>query len=199
MTGDLFPERIETERLSLTRLSHEHVDLFAFYRICSADEGIEEVTRYMPWGPHSTVKETAEFVDGCQKRWDDGEGATYAIRPKEGEEGDGEIAGACGLTLDWDRRSADLGLWLRKRFWGRGYSGERAAAMIDLAFERLDLELVSVTHHVENGKSRSAIERYVEAHGGKREGTLRNWVPYGEEVADEVRYSISREEYERTD
>jgi [ribosomal protein S5]-alanine N-acetyltransferase len=198
MTGALFPERIETDRLVLSRLSHDAVDLFKFYRICSADEGIEEVTRYMPWGPHSTVKETAEFVDGCEKRWDDGEAANYVIRPGEREDGAGEIAGMCGLTLDWDRRSSGLGVWLRKRFWGRGYSGERAAALLDLAFERLELELVSVTHHVENDASRAAIERYVEDHGGRREGTLRNWVPYDEEVADEVRYSISREEYERS-
>ncbi len=198
MASGLFPERIETDRLVLSRLSRDTVDPLELYRICSADEGIEEVTRYTPWDPHSTVKETAEFLDGCEKRWEDGEGATYVIRPGAGEEGAGEIAGVCGLTLDWDRRSARLGIWLRRRFWGRGYSGERAAALLDLAFDRLDLELVSVTHHVENERSRAAIERYVSAHGGRREGTLRNWVPYGEGVADEVRYSISREEYDKS-
>ncbi len=198
MTSELFPERIETDRLSLSRLAREHVDVFELYRICSADDGIEAVTRYLPWEPHATVKETEEFVARCEERWDDGEAANYAIRPGEGEEGAGEVAGACGLNPDWDRRSASLGLWLRERFWGRGYSGERAAVLLNLAFERLDLELVWVTHHVENANSRSAIERYVDAHGGRREGTLRNWGPYGDEVADEVRYSISREEYERS-
>ena len=66
---------------------------------------------------------------------------------------------------------------------------------MELAFCRLDLEVVAVTHHADNDNSRRAIEKYVEAHGGRCEGLLRNWIPYGEEVADEYRYTISREEY----
>ena len=121
--------------------------------------------------------------------------ATYVMRRREGEPGAGEIAGFTGLSCYWDRRTGRLGSWLRKRFWSRGYSGERAAALIELAFERLDLEVVAVTHNADNEKSRRAIEKYVEAHGRRCEGRLRNWLPYGEAVADEYRYTISREEY----
>lgn len=195
MPGTLFPKRIETDRLAFERLRRANLDLLEFYRLCSADD-MAEVTRYMPWEPHETPKETAEFVDRSENQWDEGAAATYLLRPRGTEEGSGEIAGVGALECDWDRRTGDLGVWLRKRFWGRGYSGERATALIELAFERLDLELVAVTHHVDNEKSQAAIEEYVAAHGGRREGRLRNWVPYGDEVADEVRYTISREEYE---
>lgn len=193
--ASLFPERLETERLVLERLCHDAVDVTELYRICSSDDGIEEVTRYVPWEPHSTPNETAEFVDRCERRWDDREGLDYLIRPREGEEGAGEIAGCAGLGFEWDRRLGRLGIWLRKRFWGRGYSGERAAALLELAFEELDLEVVAVTHHADNEKSRRAIEKYVDRFGGRREGTLRNWTPYGDDVANEVRYTIAREEY----
>jgi ribosomal-protein-alanine N-acetyltransferase len=196
MTGELFPERIETPRLELEPRDHDHVDLAECYRICSADVDIEEATRYMPWNPHETINETAEFLDRGENHWDDRTRAAYVIRPRKGESGAGEIAGFAGLTCDWDRKTGNLGIWLRKRFWGRGYSGERAAALIELAFCRLDLEAISVTHHADNGNSRRAIGKYVEAHGGRCEGRLRNWVPYGEEVADEYRYTISREEYD---
>lgn len=194
----MFPERIETDRLVLERFCEENVDLFEFYRVCSDADGVEEmaeVTRYMPWDPHVTVDESKEFVDRCEDQWEEGEAATYAIRPRKGEAGAGQFAGAGGLHLDWERRTARLGTWLRKRFWGRGYSGERAAALIEMAFDRLDLEVVAVTHHADNENSRRAIEKYVEAHGGRCEGRLRNWVPYGDEVADEYRYTITREEY----
>jgi ribosomal-protein-alanine N-acetyltransferase len=194
----MFPERIETDRLILERLSHETLDVFEFYRVCSDADGTEamtEVTQYMPWDPHETVNESKEFIDRCEDQWDDGEAATYVIRPREGEDGAGAFAGAGGLHLDWERRTARLGTWLRKRFWGRGYSGERAAALMEVAFERLDLDVVAVTHHVDNDRSRRAIEKYVDAHGGRCEGRLRNWVPYGEEVADEYRYTITHEEY----
>jgi len=52
----------------------------------------------------------------------------------------GEIAGFGGFSVDWEKRTAVLGTWLRKRFWGRGYSGERAAALVEVAFENLDLD-----------------------------------------------------------
>ncbi len=194
----MFPERIETDRLLLERLCHENIDLFEFYRICSDADGPEdmaEVTRYMPWSPHKTVNESKEFIEDCEEKWDDGEGATYFIRPREGEDGAGEFAGNAGLGIDWDRRTGELGTWLRKKFWGRGYSGERAAALMELAFERLDLEVVVVTHHVDNEQSRRAIEKYIEAHGGRCEGLLRNWLSHGDDVADEYRYTVTQAEY----
>jgi RimJ/RimL family protein N-acetyltransferase len=194
----MFPERIETDRLVLERLCHKHVDLHEFYRICSDADGSEEiddVTRYMPWEPHTTINESREFIDGAEERWNEGESAGYVIRLAESEDGAGAFAGVGSLHPDWDRRTGGLGTWLRKRFWGRGYSGERAAALMELAFERLDLDCVAVTHHADNEKSRRAIEKYVEAHGGRCEGRLRNWVPYGDEVADEYRYTITQDEY----
>ncbi|WP_273836782.1 GNAT family N-acetyltransferase [Halococcus sp. PRR34] len=194
----MFPERIETDRLVLERLCHENIDLQAFYRICSDADGsaeMDEVTQYMPWEPHTTINESKEFLDGAEKRWNEDESADYAIRPADGEDGAGEFAGVGSLHPDWDRRTGGLGTWLRKRFWGRGYSGERAAALMELAFERLDLEVVAVTHHADNEKSKRAIEKYIEAHGGRCDGRLRNWVPYGDEVADEYRYTITQAEY----
>ena len=194
----MFPERIETDRLILERLCHETLDVFEFYAICSDADGpeaMDEVTRYMPWEPHQTLLESKEYIDGVEERWEEGEAAGYVVRPRDGEPGAGEYAGNAALHIDWDRRTGNLGTWLRKRFWGRGYSGERAGALMELAFERLDLELVSVSHHADNDQSRRAIEKYVEAHGGRCEGLLRNWLPHGDEVSDEYRYTISQAEY----
>lgn len=194
----MFPERIETERLILEQVCHENIDLFEFYRICSDIDGNEdmtEVTQYMPWNPHKTVNESREFIEASEKKWDDGEAATYFIRPRDSEDGAGAFAGNAGLGVDWERRTGKLGTWLRKRFWGRGYSGERAAALMEVAFERLDLAVVAVTHHADNQKSRRAIEKYIEAHGGRREGLLRNWLPYEDEIADEYRYTVTQAEY----
>ena len=91
-----------------------------------------------------------------------------------------------------------LGTWLRKRFWGRGYSGERAGALIEVAFERLDLQAVVVTVEPDNEKSMTAVSRYVEAHGGRREGLLRNYhADQDGTPVDVYRYTVTRAEYER--
>lgn len=194
---DLFPERIETERLVLEPLST--VDVHRLYEICAKDDGIEEVTEYVSWSPHETPRETAERLEDTAEQWDDNDLATYVIRPRGGEDGAGEIVGDTALHVDWDRRLGIMGLWLRKRFWGRGYSGERAAAIMAVAFDELDLEAVSVSHMVDNENSRKAIERYVEAHGGRHEGLLRNYVTEDVENgggADAHRYTITAEEFE---
>lgn len=195
--SELFPERIETERLVLEALTTDAVDVLDLYEHVEEDAPhIDEITEYLTWAPHEHPKETLEFVERVTDEFEAGDTATYLIRPAEGEEDAGEFAGACALTVDWDRRTGELGTWLRKPFWGRGYSGERAGALIELAFERLELEVVATTVHVGNEKSRKAVARYMDAHGGREEGVLRNgcFGPEGEPV-DAHRFSVTAEEY----
>ncbi|ELZ30005.1 N-acetyltransferase [Halorubrum sp. E3] len=192
----MFPETIETDRLRLEVGGPENVDLDECYRICSSDLGIDEVTEYVTWDPHETKKETLEFLERNRELFEADEAAGYVIRPREGEDGAGEIAGFGGFEVDWEKRTAVLGTWLRKRFWGRGYSGERAAALVAVAFDDLDLDVVAVSHHPDNEQSRRAIEKYVDRLGGRREGRLRNALVYADgSVHDEVRYTISQAEW----
>ncbi|UPV74775.1 GNAT family N-acetyltransferase [Halorussus limi] len=192
----MFPERVPTERLELTALTPENVDVLEFYRHSShQNPHIEEITEYLPWDPHQSPKETLDFLRSRADAREAGEDAAYVIRPKEGEDGAGEIAGATELHADWERRTAILGMWLRKPFWGRGYSGERAAALMGVAFERLDLDVVAVRHHADNDKSRRAIEKYVERFGGQREGLLRNYGTSPDGPVDVSRYTVTREQW----
>lgn len=192
----LFPAEMESDRLRYERLHPETLDPFELYEHAREDAPhIDEITRHVSWDPYGHPKEAADWIVRCGEQFDAGESATYIIRPAEGERA-GELAGLCGLHPDWDRRLASLGVWLRKPFWGRGYSGERAARLLELAFDRLDLELVSVSHDPDNSNSRRAIERYVERFGGRRAGRVRNDVIVNGEVSDAVRYSISREEWQ---
>ncbi|TYL38670.1 N-acetyltransferase [Natronococcus pandeyae] len=191
----MFPERIETDRLSLDRISHDSVDVFALHELYSDGDDTEEMFEYWDSSPHETVKETYDYVDEAEELWDDVEGAKYVIRPNEGEDGEGVIAGTTGLYPHWEKQSANLGILLDKQFWGRGYSGERADALLSVAFDRLDLELVVAAHIDGNEKSRRAIDKYVERYDGQYEGLLRNWLSLDDTVADVHRYTISRAEY----
>lgn len=192
----LFPDRIETDRLVLERLSTDTVDPVAYYDICSSDPDIEEVTAYVPWEPHETPKESVDFLESRETAWEEARSADYAIRPAPAEPGAGEIAGAAGLGIDWEKRTGDLGIWLRKRFWGRGYAGERATALCALAFDRLDLELVSVLVRADNERSIRAVEKYVDRLGGQRDCRLRNWWTMTvEDPVDALRFTIPRAGY----
>lgn len=196
----LFPEELETERLHLEQLCHDTVDVFAYYECCSHNEpAIEEVTRYLPWNTHKTVKETKDYIDDLEAQWEEGTRAEYVIRPKNGESGAGDIAGAGGLIIDWETQTGSPAIWLRKEFWGRGYSAERATVLIELAFEFLDLDLIAIPVQEGNEKSRKAVEKYVDSHGGQYDGIIRNATvrPDGT-IIDHHRYSVSEVQFQQT-
>jgi len=194
--SELFPERIETNRLVLEALSTDTVDPQTYYEHASA-EYADEVTANLPWEPHDHPKESLDDLRNAEEAFEAGEHARYVIRPKEGEGGAGELAGTTGIYPKWNRQTATFGIWLRPEFWGRGYSGERAAAMIELAFDRLDLDVVAVAHMDGNEKSRRAVEKYVERFDGQHEGLLRNFQANDDgSISDMHRYTITREQYE---
>jgi ribosomal-protein-alanine N-acetyltransferase len=192
----LFPTEMESDRLRYERLHPEEFDPDELYRHARAGAPhIDEITEYVTWDPHEHPKESLGVVESCGEEFESGEGATYVVRPTEGDRA-GEFAGLTSVGVEWDRQLAVLGTWLRKPFWGRGYSGERAARMLELAFDRLDLEVVAVSHDPDNDNSRAAIQRYVDRFGGREEGRIRNDIVIDGEPRDSIRYSITREEWE---
>lgn len=190
----MFPETLETERLRLERFSRENFDALELHRHYAPrhSETIEEEFEHVTQKPHATPKETWDRLVEAEEKWDEAEWATYAVISKPEE----EFAGTTNLALEWEKRTGLTGLWLRKPFWGRDYSGERAMALLALAFDRLDLEVVSPGYLDGNEQSKRAIEKYVERFGGQYDGVLRNWVPFEDEVRDLHRYTILREQWE---
>jgi RimJ/RimL family protein N-acetyltransferase len=192
----MFPTEIETERLRFEPATPEQTDVHELYQIYSSDSGIEDVTEWVAWNPHKNPGQTMDLLEEYESKWDAHDRATYCIYPKDSEEGGGEIAGTTNIRVNWDQRRGRLGLWLRKKYWGRGYSGERAAVFLELAFDLLDLDVVVVSHIPGNEKSEKAITRYVDRFGGRQEGYIRNGLA-GEsgDVYDQVQYSITEEEW----
>ncbi|WP_336345903.1 GNAT family N-acetyltransferase [Halalkalicoccus ordinarius] len=191
----LFPTEMESERLRYELLEPETFDPFELYEHVNAEAPhIEEITEYMTWEPYAHPKIAFDWVEQCGEDTETGEGATYVLRPKESEQA-GELAGLAGLDVDWDRRLATMGTWLRKPFWGRGFSGERAGRLLELAFDQLDLEVVAITHDPENEQSARAIQKYVECFGGQKTGRIRNDIVVDGKPRDSIRYSISRMEW----
>jgi RimJ/RimL family protein N-acetyltransferase len=98
----------------------------------------------------------------------------------------------------WDRRRAHTGVALYRPYWGRGYAGERAPALLKVTFDVLDLEVASVAHFAGNENSRSQMEDWVERFGGREDGYFRNWVPRdgGDDDPWDLRaYSITADDY----
>lgn len=140
--------------------------------------------------------EAADRLARFEEAWADRERAEYAVRPRTGEDA-GDLAGSAGLVLDWDRRVARPAINLRRRFWGRGYAGERARALVAMAFDRLAVEVVEVPVAVGNERSRRAVEHYVRRLGGEYLGVFRNDGVRSGGPVDRHRFAITRDQYDR--
>lgn len=191
MSSDLFPVNIESERLRYEPL-HESVDPLDLYQYHRSGE-LDAVLGLLQERPHATPKETVDALAESRTVWEASNRATYAIRERDGD----AFVGVSELWLEWEKRKASFGVWIREPFWGRGYSGERAGAMLYVAFDRLDLDLVSVGHEPENDQSKRSIEKYIERYGGQFDGVLRNGLPPGDSGGprDLRIYSISQSQW----
>jgi RimJ/RimL family protein N-acetyltransferase len=81
-------------------------------------------------------------------------GCTYAVTSRHAN----SILGCAGLTFDRDNR-LQLGFWLGEPHWGKGYATEAAHALVDLAFDNLNVARLHTRCRVSNNASRRVIEK----------------------------------------
>lgn len=190
----MLPETVETDSLVLRPLDADHVDPFDLYECYRASrEGVGAVFEHVPQEPFDTPKDAHDWLVDAADEWDEAAAAKYGAFVRE----TGALAGTAALSLDWDRRGGSLGVILDRDHWGNGYAGECAMALAEVAFDRLDLETVTIGFETGNERSRSVVEEFVDSLGGRKEGVLRNATPIDDRLVDHHRYSVTREEWDR--
>jgi RimJ/RimL family protein N-acetyltransferase len=113
------------------------------------------------------------YPDGGAEKWigthaakyADGLLASFAITERES----GALAGAMGLHLEPGHGRAELGYWIGKPFWGRGYATEAGLAVLRFGFEALGLNKIHAAVFIKN----PASDRVIRKLGMKWEGRLR--------------------------
>lgn len=78
---------------------------------------------------------------------------TYAIT-----EPDGLLVGAIGLRPDPGERE-NIGYWVGRPYWGRGYATAAAQAVIAIGFGLIDLPAITASHLVRNAASGRVMEK----------------------------------------
>ena len=103
------------------------------------------------------------------------------------------IVGTCTLAeIDRTNRRAEVGFALAREFWGRGLMLRAVPAMIQFAFERLDLHRIEADADPRNAASLRVLERL----GFQREGLLRErYIQLGE-VQDAMVFGLLRREWD---
>ncbi len=85
-----------------------------------------------------------------------------------GQEADKEvIVGGMGLRIDAAARTARLGYWVGRRFWGHGVASEAAGRLSRWALANLDLERLEATVATDNAGSIAVLRRIGFRHVGE--------------------------------
>jgi RimJ/RimL family protein N-acetyltransferase len=112
-----------------------------------------KVASMMTGMPHPYARQDAEiFVRRAAEP--NRPGCTYALEEKS----TAALLGCAGLPLDMEGRM-QLGFWLGEPHWGKGYATEAAHALIDHAFEKINLDRLFTRCRVSNAASRRVIQK----------------------------------------
>jgi RimJ/RimL family protein N-acetyltransferase len=130
------PEEIETARLILRRPAMS--DAAAIFDAYAADP---EVTRFLGWPRHRSVRDTRDFLRFSAREWERWPAGPYVILLRS----DLRLIGSTGLGFQ-SSGAAVTGYVLAREAWGHGYATEALAAMVDVARSTGVTRLVALCH-----------------------------------------------------
>lgn len=182
----VYPAEIKTGRLTLSPVRLEHAE--AVLEQYAADP---EVTKYMVWGPLSSVHEVRSYIAQCEANWRQKKSFAYVIT-RDREEG------AIGMI---DARPAnphliESGYVLARAYWGQGYMTEALRAIIRAAFANESVGRFQAVCDTNNEGSARVMEKC----GMMFEGIMRQetWIPRFQRLRDTRLYAMTREDFEKT-
>jgi ribosomal-protein-serine acetyltransferase len=171
------------DRTTLTSLAEKHAaEIFAL-----VDANRNYLRRWLPWldsqrSPADTLGFVRESI-AAERR-----GRSLVVRIDH----DGELCGMTGFNwIDPINRCCEIGYWLRADRQGRGIITACCRALIEHAFNTLDLNRVNIPVAVDNWKSRAIPERL----GFHQDGTLRDGQWLYVRYVDLAIYTLLRRDY----
>ncbi len=124
------PPTLESERLLFVKISPQHAeDMFEY----SSDD---DVTRYLTWSSHVSLKETERYIKLLQKKYASGVFNDWGLIYKE----NGKFIGTCGFTsFDYEANTAEIGYVLSKQYHGKGLAAEAALRVMQFGIQEFAL------------------------------------------------------------
>jgi [ribosomal protein S5]-alanine N-acetyltransferase len=174
---------ILTERLILRPF--EASDAPRVAELC-ADRDIAANTLVIPH-PY-TLADAQSWLAAHRASFEAGTHGALAITLQDG----GELVGCVGLTIERAHDRAELGYWIGRAFWNRGYATEASRAAIRHGFVSHGLERIFASHFLRNPASGRVLEKC----GMRFEGIARRYVRKWGVYEDGAVYAIIRADFE---
>jgi [ribosomal protein S5]-alanine N-acetyltransferase len=146
---------LKNERLVLRKITpRDSKDIFD----CAKDE---EVSLMVPLPTPYTRKNADDYIKLSSELWKNKKEAQFGI------ELEGRVVGMIGLMgLDFDKKSAEIGYWLGKNYWGKGIMFESLKLVLVYAFSTLKLRRIHAGVYQPNLKSAKLLEKIGFIHEG---------------------------------
>jgi RimJ/RimL family protein N-acetyltransferase len=168
---------IATERLVLRRFRASDAETLAAYR------SDPDVARYQSWTAPVPVEEARAIVESLKKADPAQPGwFQYAIELTAKKAHIGDV----GVSLNDNRRQAEIGFTLARAYQGRGFAAEAVRAVLDHLFRVQGLHRVSAECDARNTASARLLERV----GFTREGMLRQHTWTKGEWTDDLLFGV---------
>ena len=116
----------------------------------------------------------AEWIATHGPARETGDGYAFAI-VRSDDDGKNPLIGAIGLEVNKENHNAELGYWIGREFWNRGYCTEAAIAVIEFGFETLGLHRICSEHMARNPASGKVMEKAGLTREGLRRHHVRKW------------------------
>jgi [ribosomal protein S5]-alanine N-acetyltransferase len=174
---------LKTERLTLRSYTEEDAT-----RIAEIANNKNIARNMVSTFPHPYTLDDANTWIGLANS-PEKKGLVFAI------EFEGELIGGTGFDLkDGDHEGvASGGYWLGEDYWGKGIATEAWCKIRDYAFEKFDIRRLEAGVYSWNLASAKVQKKA----GFTKEGCLRKSVIKFGEVGDEIRYGLTREDWEK--
>lgn len=106
---------------------------------------------------------------------------------------DDQVAGLVGMNqINWENKNAELGYWLGSSFTRRGIMTKATRAIIDYAFNELNLNRVEIRAAFSNKASRGVAEKL----NFVQEGIIRDAEWINDRFVDHVVYGLLKREWQ---
>jgi RimJ/RimL family protein N-acetyltransferase len=147
-------------------------------------ETLDELVRWLPWAqPGHKRADSRRYLKSARIARNRRHAFEFVIEDLATE----QVLGMISLhRIDWIRRTAGVGYWIRRSAWGKGIATEAASTVLDLAFRVCRLQRVEVLVALENVASQRVAERI----GMRREGIARGAEFVNGEFLDHIQYAL---------
>ncbi len=173
---------LETERLILRPFT---LDDAPRVQKLAGDMAVASTTLLIPHPYKDGLAE--EWIGAHQEKFEKGTETVFAITLKS----KALLVGAMGLHMNPRHENAELGYWIGKPYWNKGYATEAAQAVLDYAFTALNLHRVHASHFTRNPASGRVMQKISMKHEGCRRQHVKRW-----DVFEDIEvYGVLRTEF----